>query len=63
MAIPFTANEIRKVIAKMKLNKCPGCGEIPVELIKYAPDRIHEQIAKIYKNMAETKEQKQNMAY
>ena len=41
MAIPFTANEIRKVIAKMKLNKCPGCGEIPVELIKYAPDRIH----------------------
>ena len=30
------------------------CHEIPVELIKYAPDRIHEQIDKIYNNMAET---------
>ena len=58
MAILFTANDIRKVLAKMKLIKCPGCGEIWVELIKYAPDRIHEQIAKIYKNMAEAKEQK-----
>ena len=54
MTIPFTANEIRKAIAKMKLNKSPGCDEIPVELVKYAPDRIHEQIAKIYSNMAET---------
>ena len=54
MALPFTANEIRKAIAKMKPNKSPGCDEIPVELIKYAPDRINEQIAKIYNNMAET---------
>ena len=54
MTIPFTANEIRKAIAKMKPNKSPGCDEIPVEFIKYAPDRIHEQIAKIYSNMAET---------
>ena len=48
MATPFTANEIRKAIAKMKPNKSPGCDEIPVELIKYAPDKIHEQMAKIY---------------
>ena len=54
MTILFTANEIRKAIAKMKPNKTPGCEKTPVELIKYAPDRIHEQIAKIYKNMAET---------
>ena len=54
MAIPFTANEIRKAIAKMEPNKSPGCDEIPVELIKHAPDKIHEQIAKIYNNMAET---------
>ena len=54
MATPFTANEIRKAIAKMKPNKSPGCDEIPVELIKYAPDRINEQIAKMYNNMAET---------
>ena len=37
----------------MKPNKSPGCDKIPVELIKYAPERMHEQIAKIY-NMAET---------
>ena len=53
MAILITANEIRKAIAEMKPNKSPGCDKIPFELIKYAPDRIHEQIAKIY-NMAET---------
>ena len=53
MTILLTANEIRKAIAKMKSNKSPGCDEIPVELIKYAPDRINEQIAKIYNNVAE----------
>ena len=54
MTIPFTANEIRKAIVKLKPIKSPGCDEIPVKLIKYAPDRINEQIAKIYNNMAET---------
>ena len=49
--IPFTANEIRKATAKMKPNKSVDCDRIPVELIKYAPDKIHEQIAKIYNNM------------
>ena len=53
MKIPFTANEIRKAIAKMKPNKSAGCDEIPVKLIKYVPDKIHEQIAKT-DNMAET---------
>ena len=38
----------------MKPNKSRGCDKIPVELIKYAPDRIHEQIAKIYNNMTKT---------
>ena len=54
MTIPFTANEIRKAIVQMKPNKSPGCDEIPVELIKYAPARIHEQIIKIYNNKVET---------
>ena len=54
MTILFTANGIRKAIAKMKPNKSPGYDEIPVELIKYPPDRIDKQIAKIYNNMAET---------
>ena len=61
MAILFTANDIRKVLAKMKLIKCPGCGEIRVELIKYAPDRIHEQIAKIYRTWQ--KQKSRSMAY
>lgn len=33
MAIRFTADESRIVIAKMKPNKSPGYDEIPVELI------------------------------
>ena len=48
MTISLTVNEIRKAINKMKPYKTPGCDEIPVELIKYAPDKIHEQMAKIY---------------
>ena len=54
MMILFTANEIQKAMAKMKPNKSLGCNKIPVELIKYAPDRVRKQIAKIYNNMAET---------
>ena len=38
----------------MKPKKIPGCDEIPFELIKYAPDRIHEQIGKLYNSMAKT---------
>ena len=53
MTIPFTANQIRKAISKIKPKKSPGCDEIPFELIEYAPDRIHEQIGRLY-NMAET---------
>ena len=59
MKIPFTANEIRKAVAKMKPNKSAGCDEIPIEIVKYAPDKIHElymkihEIAKIYNNMAD----------
>ena len=48
MAIPFTEDEIWKVIAKIKSNKSPGCDEIPAELTKYAFKIIHKQIAEIY---------------
>ena len=54
MAIPSTADEIRKVIAKIKPDKSPACDEIPVELTKYAPETLHEQIAEIYNTMAKT---------
>ena len=54
MAISFTADEIRKVIVKKKTNKSLRCDEISVELTKYAPETIHEQIAEIYNTMTET---------
>lgn len=47
MTTPFTGDEIRKVIAKMKPNENPECDEIPLELIKYAPETINGQIAEI----------------
>ena len=33
MSNPFTSDEIKKVVSKMKINKSPGCNEIPVEPI------------------------------
>ena len=44
MAIRFTADNIRNVIAKVKADKSPGKDEIPVEFIKYAPETTREQI-------------------
>ena len=45
---PFISDEIKKAASKMKLNKSPGCNEIPVELTMYAPDCVFESIAKIF---------------
>ena len=38
----------------MKPSKSSGCDEIPIELIKYAPETIHEQAGEIYNTMVET---------
>ena len=54
MTTPFTSNEIKKAVSRMKSNKSPGCDEIQVELIKNAPDIILETIAHIYNKLAET---------
>ena len=54
MRHPFTANEVRKAAQKMKLNKSPGCDQVPVELIKYAPPIVFNIIADIYNKLAET---------
>eukprot|EP00111_Clytia_hemisphaerica_P018801 TCONS_00055582-protein len=54
MLAPFTSVEIIKAVKKMKRNRSPGCDEIPIELIKFAPETIHQQIANIYNNIAET---------
>ena len=63
MTMPFRANQIRKAISKRKPKKSPGCDEIPFELIKNAPDRIHEQIGKLYSSMAETGNMQKEVTY
>ena len=63
VTMPFTANQIRKAISKRKPKKSPGCYEIPFELIKNAPDRIHEQIGKLYNSMAETGNMQKEVTY
>ena len=52
MSNPFTSDEIKKAVSKMKMNKSPGCDEIPVELIMYAPDCVYESIAEIFNQIA-----------
>jgi len=44
MRDPFTASEISKTVRKMKRNNI-GCDEVPIELIKYALESIHQKIA------------------
>ena len=34
MSNPFTSDKIKKAMSKMKINKSPGCDEIPVEVSK-----------------------------
>ena len=48
MSNPFTPGEIIKAVSKMKMNKSPGCDEIPVELIMCALDCVDESIAEIF---------------
>ena len=38
MSNPFTSDEIKKAMSKMKMSKSSGCDEIPVELIMYTPN-------------------------
>ena len=63
MAILFTADEIQKVVAKMKPNKSPKCDEISIELIKYAPKPIDKQIVEIYNTMTETGDISREITY
>ena len=52
MTVPFTSDEIEKIVKKMKPNKSPGCDEVSVELIKYAPNEVHAHIAEIFNHLA-----------
>ena len=54
MRIPFSIDEIRKAVKRIKNNKSPGADGITAELLKHAPDTILKEIAKLYNIMAET---------
>ena len=56
MTNPFTGEEIRKAVSSMKNGKSAGIDEINPEYLKYAPESIHEEIAKILNETAETGE-------
>ena len=40
----------------MKINKSSGCDEIPIELLKYAPEIVFEHIANIFNRLASNNE-------
>ena len=44
-----------KEVQKMINNKAPGKGNINIEVIKYAPEKIHQEISKILNGTFETK--------
>ena len=50
----ISKEEVRAAISKMANNKAPGKDNINVELIKYAPDDIHEEIADALNNIFRT---------
>ena len=56
MTNPFTTDEIKAAVRKLKNNKSPGKDGITSELIKHAPDEILTKIAEIYNTIAETGE-------
>ena len=57
MQNPFTDEEIQKAAKKLKNGKITGPDEVELELIKYAPLSIHNEIADIFNNVTRTGEQ------
>ena len=59
--IPFTAEEIRRILRKMKNGKSAGIDKLEVEFLKYAPTEILEQIADILNTTTNTEEELQEL--
>ena len=53
----FTPSEIRKAVRTLKSDKSSGMDQINIELIKYSLAVLHEKIADIYKIIAATRKQ------
>ena len=47
LKIPITKAEVTSAVSGMTNNRAPGHDNISVELIKYAPEEIHEEISHI----------------
>ena len=56
MLHPFTTEEIKSAVGKMKNNKSPGNDGINAELIKHSPDLLYHRIADIYNDISKTSE-------
>ena len=59
--IPFTAEEIRRIIRKLKNGKSAGIDKLEVEFLKYAPMELLEQIADILNTTTNTEEELQEL--
>ena len=55
METPFTGEEIRKVVNRMKNEKSAGPDYLEVELIRYASIEIHNEIANIFNTLSRYK--------
>ena len=56
MLQPFTATEVEKAIKKLRNNRSAGDDGIKAEMLKFAPNILHELIAEIYNKISETGE-------
>ena len=53
MRIPFTGEEVKKAVSKLKNNKSAGSDEIKAEMLKQSPLNVMEKIATILNKTAE----------
>ena len=53
---PFTAEEIRKIVRRLKNGKSAGIDKLEVEFLKYAPIEILQEIANIFNTVSSTEE-------
>ena len=51
---PFTEGETRKSVSRLKSKKSTGIDDISIEMIKYSPKIVYQQIADIFNETAKT---------
>ena len=54
MSVPFTWKEIYEASLKLIINKSPDNNGLQAEHIKYAPKHVHQDIANLLNEVAET---------